>query len=74
MAATRKQRTEAQAKVFHARMLVTRAEEWWVEAESVEAAEKLLGAGKAHRHTLGELLHVDLEEVLVEEVPEDGEE
>jgi hypothetical protein len=54
-------------------MLVTRAEEWWVEAESAEEAEELMVAGKAHRHALGELLHLDLEEILVEDLPESEE-
>jgi hypothetical protein len=48
-------------------MVVTRAEEWWVEADSPEQAEALLSAGKAHRHTLGEMLHVELDEILVEQ-------
>ena len=48
-------------------MVVTRAEEWWVEADSPERAKALLSAGKAHRHTLGEMLHVELDEILVEE-------
>jgi hypothetical protein len=51
-------------KAFHARVLVTRAEEWWVEAHSVEEAEALLAAGQGHHTALGERLHVELEEIL----------
>ncbi len=42
-------------------MLVTRAEEWWVEADSLEEAETLLSAGQAHRNVLGELVHFELD-------------
>ena len=38
-----------QLKMFHAIMLVTRAEEWCVEAETPEEARELLGAGRGHR-------------------------
>jgi hypothetical protein len=51
-------------KTFHARMLVTRAEEWWVEAHTPEEAEALLAAGQGHHAALGERLHVELEEIL----------
>jgi hypothetical protein len=67
MPGTRKRTGLSESKIFHARMVVTRAEEWWVEADSPEQAEALLSAGKAHRHTLGEMLHVELDEILVEE-------
>jgi hypothetical protein len=73
MTTVRKPKSELHPKIFHARMLVTRAEEWWVEAESAEEAEQLMVAGKAHRHALGELLHLDLEEILVEDLPESEE-
>jgi hypothetical protein len=68
MPATRKRKALPELKIFHARMVVTRAEEWWVEADSPEQAEAFLSAGKAHRHTLGEMLHVELDEILVEDV------
>ena len=44
-------------------MLVTRAEEWWVEAHSAAEAEALLAAGQGHHAALGERLHVELEEI-----------
>jgi hypothetical protein len=67
MSVARKLKAEPETKIFHATMLVTRGEEWWVEAESLEEAEALLAAGKGHRHTLGELIHVELDEVLADE-------
>jgi hypothetical protein len=51
-------------KTFHARVVVTRAEEWWVEARSAEEAEALLAAGQGHHTALGERLHVELDEIL----------
>jgi hypothetical protein len=53
-----------QLKTFHARLIVTRAEEWWVEARTPEEAQALLAAGQGHHAALGERLHVELEEVL----------
>jgi hypothetical protein len=36
-------------KMFHATVLVTRAEEWCVEAETAEEARELLSQGEGHR-------------------------
>jgi hypothetical protein len=44
-------------------MLVTRAEEWCVEAESPEEARELLAAGRGHRCHLGERLQFEVESV-----------
>jgi hypothetical protein len=44
-------------------MLVTRAEEWCVEAESVEEARELLAAGLGHRCHLGERVQFEVENV-----------
>jgi len=52
------------ARLFHARMLVTRAEEWCVEAETPEEARALLAAGAGHRCTPGESVQVELESLL----------
>jgi hypothetical protein len=41
-------------KTFYARMYVTRAEEWSVEAETAEAARELLQSGGGHRSHIGE--------------------
>ena len=48
----------AELKSYHATMLVTRAEEWCVEAESAEEARQLLAAGGGHRCHLGDRLHM----------------
>jgi hypothetical protein len=53
-----------QLKTFHARVIVTRAEDWWVEAHSAEEAEALLASGQGHHTALGERLHVELEELI----------
>jgi hypothetical protein len=66
MSAVRKLRPRPQPKIFHATMLVTRAEEWWVEAETVEEARALFASGQGHHHALGERVHVELEELLEE--------
>jgi hypothetical protein len=50
-------------KTYHATMLVTRAEEWCVEAESVEEARELLAAGLGHRCHLGERVQFEVENV-----------
>ena len=46
-------------RLFHAKMQVTRLEEWCVEAESAEEARALLTSGAGHRCTPGESLHVE---------------
>jgi uncharacterized protein YbaP (TraB family) len=51
---------------YHARMLVTRLEEWCVEAESAEAARELLAAGAGHRCSPGESIQVEFEHLLDE--------
>jgi hypothetical protein len=50
-------------------MLVTRAQEWCVEAETAETAEaarKLLAAGAGHRCTPGESVQVEVDHLLDE--------
>lgn len=51
-------------RLFHARMLVTRAEEWCVEAASAEEARELLVAGAGHRCTPGESVQIEFEHLL----------
>jgi len=51
-------------KMFHATMLVTRAEEWCVEAESAEEARQLLAAGAGHRCSPGDCMYVEIERLL----------
>ena len=67
-AAARKLKPKPQPKIFHATMLVTRAEQWWVEAESAAAAHMLLSSGQGHHAELGERVHVEVEELLEESV------
>jgi hypothetical protein len=50
-------------KMFHATMLVTRAEEWCVEAETAAEARELLASGVGHRCHLGDCLYVEVERV-----------
>ena len=52
-------------KTYHATMLVTRAEEWCVDAESPEQARELLAAGLGHRCHLGERVQFEVESVEV---------
>ena len=62
MSAKRKPRV----KTYHATMLVTRLEEWCVDASSPEQAEALLAAGQGHRCHLGEVAHIELDRMLSE--------
>ncbi len=66
MPAARKLKLKPQTKIFHATMLVTRAEEWWVEAETVEEARALLASGQGHHATLGERVHVEVDQIFDE--------
>ena len=45
-------------------MLVTRLEEWCVEAETAERARALLAAGAGHRCSPGESIQVEIETLL----------
>jgi hypothetical protein len=53
-------------RLFHARMVVTRVEEWCVEASTPEEAEALLTAGAGHRCTPGESIQVEIDQLLDE--------
>jgi uncharacterized protein YbaP (TraB family) len=55
---------EIKTRMFHARMLVTRVEEWCVEAETEEQARALLAAGAGHRCTPGESIQVEIDSLL----------
>jgi len=50
-------------KMFYATMLVTRAEEWCVEAETAEEARDLLAAGNGHRCHLGDCTYVEVQRI-----------
>ena len=49
-------------KLYHATMMVTRAEEWCVEADNPEEARELLAAGRGHVCQIGDCVYVDLEQ------------
>jgi hypothetical protein len=61
---------DVQITMFRATMLVMRAEDWWVKAESFEKAEAL-AAGQGHRAALGELV-VPLEAVRSDDDSDNG--
>ena len=58
--------TNKKIKTFHATMVVTRAEEWCVEASSAEEARALLAAGEGHRCHPGECIHAEVEHMIDE--------
>ncbi len=66
-AASRKNARPARTvRTFHASMLVTRLEEWCVEAETAEEARALLEAGAGERCHFGDCLHVEVERIDLE--------
>jgi hypothetical protein len=65
-ARTRKAAPAQKSRLFHARMLVTRLEEWCVEAATPEEARALFAAGAGHRCTPGESLHVEFDRLIDE--------
>ena len=60
-------RARKRLSTFHATMIVTRTEEWCVEATSVEEARALLVAGQGHRCTNGDAVHVEVCEIMTSE-------
>ena len=53
--------TKSKLKTFHATMVVTRAEEWCVEAETADEARALLAVGQGYRCHTGDRLHLEVE-------------
>jgi hypothetical protein len=51
-------------ELYHATMLVTRAEEWCVQASSPEEAKARLQNGEGHRCAPGEIFCMEIGEVL----------
>jgi hypothetical protein len=51
-------------RLFHAKMLVTRLEEWCVEAETPEEARALFASGGGHRCTPGDSIHAELDHLI----------
>ena len=60
----RKLKQKPALKIFHASMLVTRAEQWWVEAETAEEAQALLASGQGHHCEGGERVYFELDTML----------
>jgi hypothetical protein len=58
--------TKKKPREFHANMIVTRIEEWCVEAETAEEARELLLAGNGHRCRFGDRVHAEVQNVLDE--------
>lgn len=58
--------SNTKTRLFHARMLVTRLEEWCVEAETAEEARMFLAAGAGERCTPGESVQVEIDSILDE--------
>lgn len=56
-------RPKKKLQTFHATMMVTRAEEWCVDAASADEARSLFEAGQGHRCTAGDAMHVELGEL-----------
>ena len=56
----------AKPRLYHARMVVTRIEEWCVEATTAAEAEALLASGAGHRCTPGERVQVEFEHLIDE--------
>jgi len=53
-------RTKNKVQTYHATMVVTRIEEWCVDAATAEEAKILLAAGEGHRCNSGDAVHVEL--------------
>jgi hypothetical protein len=51
-------------RTFHATMIVTRTEEWCVEAANADEARALLAAGDGHRCHLGDRVQIELQDIL----------
>lgn len=51
-------------QLFHARMLVTRVEEWCVDAHSAAEARTLFESGAGHKCAPGESVSAELEQLL----------
>jgi hypothetical protein len=56
--------TKTKPQLFHATMLVTRTEEWCVEAANAEEAKARLRRGDGHRCTSGEIHSAEVGEIL----------
>lgn len=57
-------RAKKKVETFHATMVVTRIEEWCVDATNAEEAKALLAAGEGHRCDSGDAIHVEVHRLL----------
>ena len=55
--------SKTKLKMFHAAVVVTRTEEWCVEAETAEQAQALLATGAGYRCQIGDCLHFEIDRV-----------
>jgi hypothetical protein len=53
-------RQRPQMRTFYATMLVTRVEQWWVEAANAEEAQELFASGQGYHASMGERVHVEI--------------
>jgi hypothetical protein len=56
--------TQTKTQTYRATVLVTRAEEWCVDAKTMEEAKALLRAGQGYRCSLGDVCYVELDQLL----------
>jgi hypothetical protein len=56
-------KNEMQLKTFYAILLVTREEQWTIEAETAEEARELLLSGTGGRCGAGEIVHIEVAQV-----------
>lgn len=56
--------TSRKLKIFHATVQVTRVEEWFVEADSEQAARALLESGGGQRTAVGECMNFEIDSVM----------
>jgi hypothetical protein len=52
---------KTKTKLFHATVLVTRTEEWCVEAASAQEARELIASGAGHRCHLGDCIQMEVQ-------------
>lgn len=58
--------TKTKRRMFRANLIVTRIEEWCVEAETAEEARELLLAGNGRQCHFGNRVHAEVQNVLDE--------
>ena len=50
-------------RTFYATLLVTRMEQWSIEAATADEARELLSSGAGDRYGAGERVHVEVEQI-----------